>query len=107
MDVLTNKSIKQYNYVSRYASFPYYYNMVDGKYMYGTTSHLNDGISYVAHKVEQHDTLDSISEKYYGRPDLYWVIADFNRISDPFDALWGNRVSINVPTLSNISFRRS
>lgn len=106
MDVLTNKSTKQYNYVSRYASFPYYYNSEDGKYIYGLTGHLNGSVAFVAHEIRQWDTLDSLAEYYYGRPDLYWVIADFNRISDPFANLWGKYASLKVPTLSNISFGR-
>lgn len=104
MDVLSNRQTKQYDYISRYAPFPFYYNGQDGKYVYGITSQLRRDIGFVAHAVKQGDTLDSLSEYYYGRPDLYWVIADFNGIADPFEELWGRRKSVNVPTLSNASF---
>lgn len=105
-DVLKDKQTRDYEYISRYASFPFYYNTLDNKYIYGITSQLNDNIVYVKHKIVQSDTLDSLAYKYYGRPDLYWVIADFNRIQDPFIELYNNYKSLNIPQLSNISFRR-
>ena len=105
MDDLKDRSYRNYDYVSRYAPFPYYYNKRDGKYVYGMTSQLKvDGVPFVAHKVMQEDTLDSISLKYYGRPDLYWIIADFNRIQDPLAPLFGNHEVINVPNLGNVEF---
>ena len=104
MDALKDKAYRTYSYVSRYSSFPYFYNEKDGKYVYGVTAQLNDGISYVAHKVKQSDTLDSLALKYYGRPDLYWVIADFNRMQDPLIVLFGNFDVVKVPTLSNIFY---
>jgi nucleoid-associated protein YgaU len=101
MDVLTNKQTKTYDHISRYSSFPFYYNTKDKKYIYGTTGQLSQDVEYVAYNVVQGDTLDSLSLKYYGRPDLYWVIADFNRIQDPLEKLPS---IVNIPTLSNISF---
>lgn len=105
MDVLTDKQQREYDYISRYSSFSFYYNNQDGKYIYEVTSQLSDNIEYVAHKITQSDTLDSLSYYYYGRPDLYWVIADFNRIQDPFVRLFGNYKSLKVPKLSNISYQ--
>lgn len=105
MDDLKQKSYRTYDYISRYQPFPYYYNKVDKKYIYGLTSQLKKDISYVSIKVEQDTTLDKLAEKYYGRPDYYWVIADFNDINDPFIQLWGNYDSINVPTLGAISWK--
>lgn len=104
MDSLKEKSYRTYSYISRYASFPYFYNARDDKYVYGTTAHLSKNVSFVAHKVKQSDTLDSLSFEYYGRPDLYWVIADFNDILDPLAALFGKYATINVPTLGNVEF---
>ena len=104
MDVLKDKQRKSYEYLSRYASFPFYYNTEDEKYIYGITSQLRDTSLFVAHKITQEDTLDSLSFKYYGRPDLYWVIADFNHIQDPFVKLYGKYKSLKIPTLSNIAF---
>lgn len=103
MDRLVDKAYRSYEYVSRYTSFPYYYDVDDEKYIYGTTSQLKQDTSYVMHKVLPNDTFDSLALKYYNNPTLYWVICDFNRIQDPFTELKvGER--IKIPTLSNISF---
>ena len=104
MDVLKDKQTKEYTYISRYASFPFYYNTKDNKYIYGITSQLNDNITYVEHKIKQWDTLDSLAFYYYGRPDLYWVIADFNRIQDPFINLYGKYKALKIPQLTNVSY---
>ena len=105
MDVLTNKSKKMYNYTSRYATLPFYYHTVDKRYVYGISNNLRDDTEYVAHILKDTDTLDSLSLKYYGRPDLYWVIADFNRISDPYIRLIDNYNFIYIPTLNSIRFK--
>lgn len=105
MDVLKEKQLKNYDYLSRYATFPFYYNSNDNKYIYGITSQLSKENQFVAHKVKQTDTLESLALDYYGRPDFYWIIADFNRICDPFIKLFGNVEIINIPTLSNIEFK--
>ena len=102
MDVLTNQQTKSYSYISRYAKFPFAYNKLDDKYVYFVTSQLKTNIQYVAHNIKQYDTLESLSLKYYGRPDYYWIIADFNRIQDPFISLYDTMQVIKIPTLSNI-----
>lgn len=84
MEVLKDRSIKDYEYTCRYSPFPFFYNKDDDKYIYGITSWLSLDTEYSLHTVEDTDTLDSLAFKYYGRPDLYWVIADFNRITDPW-----------------------
>ena len=71
MDILTDKSKRDYAYTSRYASFPYYYNTEDGKYVYGLTDNLKDTTEYVIHYVDGNDDLDFLALKYYGRPDLF------------------------------------
>ena len=104
MDSLTDKSKKDYNYTSRYGSFPYYYNKNDNKYVYGITSWLNLDNEYTLHTVEDTDTLDGLAFKYYGRPDLFWVIADFNRIVDPYINLYDNYNFIYIPSLAGIRY---
>ena len=105
MDVLKDKSQKRYSYISRYTPFSYYYHTLDNKYIYGLGAQLNQDVTYVAHKVTESDTLDSLSLKYYGRPDYYWIIADFNRIQDPYTKLYGRYESLRIPTLSDITFK--
>lgn len=106
MDVLKDKSKKSYPYISRYAAFPFYYHTKDDKYIYGITSQLSDDVSFVIHEITESDTLDSLADKYYGRPDLFWVIADFNKIQDPFIKLFGKYETLKVPSLSNITFKQ-
>ena len=105
MNVLTNKSKKLYNYTSRYAILPFYYHTVDRRYVYGISSNLRDDTEYIVHEIKDIDTLDSLALKYYGRPDLFWVIADFNRIRDPYTRLIDNYNFIYIPTLSSIRFK--
>ena len=104
MDRAKNKSYKVYDYVSRYTKFPYYYNELDGKYYYGITDQLNKEIKYVVHKVNDYDTLDLLAYSYYGRPDFYWIIADFNDIRDPLMELKGNYTTLKIPTLTEIYY---
>lgn len=104
MDSLINKQWQEYDYTSRYTPFPFYYNEVDDKYIYGITKQLGEQVPYVIHSLRDVDTLDSLSLKYYGRPDLYWVIADYNRINDPYIKLMEKMETIKIPTLSNIYY---
>ena len=104
MDVLKNKAFIEYDSISRYSKFPYYYHTKDKKFIYGKTAQLSDKTEYIAHKLTWRDTLDSLALKYYGRPDYYWIIADFNRINDPFIHLSDYYNSIKIPTLSTIVF---
>lgn len=104
MERITNKSYKSYSYVSRYTSFPYYYQTLDDKYFYGLTDHINKNVSYTVHKLNDYDTLDLLADTYYGRPDFYWIIADFNNIIDPLEPLYPKLKSIKIPSMSNIYF---
>ena len=58
-------------------------------------------------RIKQGDTLESLSAEYYGRPDYYWVIADFNRMPDPFVELFGSKETLLIPSLATISFRKN
>lgn len=102
--VLKNETYKQYNYLSRYSQFPYYYNSNDDKYIYGITSYLDDTIPYELYKTSQGQTLDELALVAYNDPCKYWIIADFNRIQNPiihFDA----GEEIKIPSISNIRFK--
>lgn len=104
MHILTNKSKKTYSYISRYASVPFYYHSIDKKYIYGITRHLSTTTPYVEVNVGQEDTLDILANKYYGRPDYFSIIADFNRIQDPFIKLNEHYVKIKIPSLTSIEY---
>ena len=104
METLINKKYKNYDRVSRYQVFPTYFHRIDNKHIYGLTSHLiTEGTNYVSHKVKQGDTLDTLALYYYNNPTYFWVIADFNRIRDPYEDLEIGRI-LKVPTFSNIAF---
>ena len=105
MNVLKDKSSKTYLYTSRYATLPYYYNTLDKNYVYGISKNLNTNTDYVLHNLVDSDSLDSLALKYYGRPDLFWVIADFNNLNDPYIRLVDKMSSIKIPALSGITWR--
>lgn len=103
MDVLTEKTYKDYSKLSRYSPFPYYYHTIDDKYIYGTTAYLKNTTLYTSHTVVKGDTLDSLALEYYNNPTLYWVICSYNRIRDPFIQLKEGSI-IKIPSISNIEF---
>ena len=103
METAIDKTYKKYDYISRYESFPYYYNTVDGRYFYGLTSWLNNDVGYALYTVQPGDSYDSIALDYYGSPTFFWVICDFNRILDSFTT---PRVGaqLKLPALNGLSF---
>ena len=104
MDVLEKKQWQEYNYTSRYTPFPFYYNTEDKKYIYGLTKQLSENTEFVLHTLVDTDTIDSLALKYYGRPDYYWIIADYNKINDPYIKLIDKMETIRIPSISNIYY---
>lgn len=104
MDVLKDKQTRNYNSLSRYSSIPFYYNTKDNKYIYGITKWLGEQTSYTIHELKPYDTLDSLALYYYGRPDYFWIIADFNRIIDTMEDLYEVRSEIKIPSISYIYY---
>ena len=105
MEVLKDRAIRNYDYTCRYAPFPYYFHTQDNKYVYGLTDQLSLNTEYSIHMIKDTDTLDSLAFHYYGRPDLYWVIADFNRIQDPYINLHEHYNFLYIPALAGIRFK--
>ena len=104
MDRLQQKAYRTYNYISRYSSFPYYYNTEDEKYIYGTTAYLDDSTPYTLYKVQKADTWDSMALKFYNSPTFFWILCDFNRIRDPFIKLKEGQ-QIKVPVITSIRYK--
>ena len=105
MNIAIDRSYQNFNKFSRYQQFPIYYNILDERFFGGITNWLRDDTSMVTmHKVEIPDTLDSLALQYYGNPTYYWIIADYNRIHDPFAKLKVGSY-IKIPDFSNIEFR--
>lgn len=101
---VTEKQYRDYDRLSRYSSFPVYYNVDDNRYFYGLTAQLQQAnTSYVSHKVKEGDTLDSIALYYYNNSLYYWIIADFNHVRDPYVALVPGTL-LKIPTFNNIRF---
>lgn len=104
MDKLTSKTYRQYDYMSRYSGFPFYYNVEDDKYIYGTTANLRDDISYTLYEVKKTDTYDSIALDFYNTPLYFWVICDYNRIQDPLEhPIPGTK--LKIPSITSLSFK--
>ena len=78
---------RQYNHTSRYSI---YRQIIDNNNdIYIETSNstpVEDSTQDVYHEVlkEEENRLDIIANKYYGSPDMFWVIAMGNNIVDPF-----------------------
>lgn len=104
MDVLSNKSYRDYVKISRYNNFPYFYHRIDRKYVYGITRQLNKETPSMLYTTVKGDTYDSISLKFYNNPLFYWAICDFNSIQDPFTQP-EQGTKLRIPTLSEIDFK--
>ena len=78
-------------------------DILDNKYVQGTTAQLDQNNTYVAHTVKYNDTYDTLSLFYYNTPLYFWVICDFNNIQDPFENPKVGTI-LKIPTLSNIKF---
>lgn len=103
MNVLKGEKYLNYEKLSRYSQFPYYYNTLDDKYICGTTSYLNDETNYILYKVKEGDTYDSIALESYGNPTYYWIICSFNHIQNPFnDPVVDSQ--IKIPVITDIRF---
>ena len=103
MDVLKNKTFKSYDRLCRYSIVPYYYNVVDNKYMYGTYFPLQKSNDFDEYVVKGGESYDLIALQCYGNPTYFWIICDFNNIMNPFsNPVPGAR--LKIPLLSNIEF---
>lgn len=98
-----NIGLKEYSYLSRYASVPVYSDEKGVTY-HGTVKWLrNSGLNtYIC---KQGDTLEKIAFKQYGSPVLWWVIANINRIVDPTDELKEGQ-SIKLADIGNLEWTK-
>lgn len=102
-NILTDKKYREYHKMSRYSGVPYYYNPMDDKFIYGIGTNLKDTTPYKVHKIKEGETLDTLALYYYNNPTYYWIIADFNRIQDPYIKLKVDS-KLKIPTFSGIEF---
>lgn len=104
MDTFKNKRYGSFNYTCRYTGIAYYYDSEAQKDVYGIVKPMQKGTSWIAHKLKQEDSLDSLALKYYNNPTFWWVIAFFNNINDPFIKLNEHFDIIKIPNISSIVF---
>lgn len=107
MNTLKNKTYQTFDYLSRYASIPYYFDTLQNREVYGIGTGLKTSTEYVTHKVRSNDTLDALSLKYYNNPTFWWIIAYFNNIQDPFKPLRNKYATLKIPNISSIEFGRT
>ena len=102
MTVIRDSGLKEYSYLSRYASIPTFYNSIDRKRYYGTVKQLElNSTTYIEHEVKEHETLDMIALQYFNTPLYWWIIADYNRIQDPLKI---RQKVLKIPNLRDIRF---
>lgn len=106
MDTLKNKMYANFDYLSRYANTPYYYDTLSDREIYGIGTNLKTNTEFVTHKVKSNDTLHSLALKYYNNPTFWWVIAYFNDIQDSFKPISHKYEFIKIPSISSIEFGR-
>jgi hypothetical protein len=55
----------------------------------------------ITHVVSQYERIEIIANKYWNRPDLFYIICDWNNIFNPMDELEIGKVLI-LPSLMTI-----
>ena len=105
MEKLNNKRYNNFDYTCRYTGVPYYYDTEANNDVYGIGEQMSNKTSFVSHKIMPEDTLDSLALVYYNNPTYWWVIAQFNRILDPFEQLSRKFTIIKIPAISSIIFK--
>ena len=105
MEKLNNKRYNNFDYPSRYTTVPYFYDTEKQSDIYGIGSQMSSQTAFVSHAVKPEDTLDALALTYYNNPTYWWVIAYFNRITDPFIHLSTKFSIIKIPSISSIVFK--
>ena len=103
MTKLINKTYRAYDRLSRYESFPVYYDTINKKYCYGVLAQLDPNTAYSIYTTVNEETFDSLALKAYGNPTYFWVIANFNRILNSYEKIPPG-IQVKIPTLSSIQF---
>lgn len=105
MQKLQNKKYASYDYLCRYTGVPYYYDPAADRQVYGIGEQFKQDLPFVSHAVKPDDNLDSLALQYYNNPTYWWVIAYFNKITDPFIQLSTKFTVIKIPNISSVEFK--
>ena len=67
---------------------------------YEFNSDITEDVAFFdSYEVGHDEWFDNISQKYYGTPNFWWVIAAFNNILNPFESLSpGDNIKILYPS---------
>lgn len=94
--VLTNQSLnnssqlKLFSVANELSSNTKYLNIFRSYIL--NRSNLNNDSFYNLYEVDNDDWLDTISFRVYQTPNLWWVIAIVNNISNPFEELYPGKI---------------
>ena len=106
MDTLKNKIYVDFDYLSRYANIPYYYDTLKGREIFGIGTNLKNTSEFITHELRSNDTLNSLALKYYNNPTYWWVIAYFNDIQDSFKPIIDKYKTLKIPNITSVEFGR-
>ena len=88
---LSNSSqLKLFTILDDVSNNTYYLNIFRS-YIINMSS-LNNNSFYELYEVDNNDWLDNISYKFYNTPQLWWVIAIVNNITNPFEEIYPGKV---------------
>lgn len=104
MDKLINKQSTTFDYTSRYAGVPFFFDTAKNKSIYGIGHQIRFDTPYLVHTLQTADTLDSLALTYYNNPTYWWAIAYFNKIHDPFVDIVRTYRTLKIPNISGIVF---
>lgn len=104
MNILSNKNYKEYNRLSRYSSSANYYNEIDKKYQEELPKPMDKNSKYSLYIADGNESFDFISLKFYNNPTYYWIICDFNNISNPY-LIPSRGTKLRIPVISDIQFQ--
>lgn len=100
-----SQSIRVSPYYNRYRNCNILQDKVTGEYLLSTREVADIPVrpTDLYHRVQSHETtrLDSIANKYYSNPLLWWVIAQANNIYDPLTPLSPGTL-LRVPSIESL-----
>jgi hypothetical protein len=94
---LDNRHLENMFIVKTDSDDNYYYDLTDSLYINPDTM---DPLLFGSYDIKGGDTLYSISDKYYGTTNLWWVVGTTNRIDNPFDIENMVGTTIKIPIKS-------
>jgi hypothetical protein len=95
---------KEYPHLSRYATVRVFRDR-EGQLFHGSVMWTRDDLPFTLYEVKQGDTIEKIANEQFGNPTYSWIIADANRIVDPFLPLEIGR-QLKIISLNSLEFAK-